>query len=335
MDVYSYFELVERLAPPVRLDVGQPDVPPPEELLEELRRLLRFPYGPSQGLEELRERIAAMWKVDPYEVAVTVGAKQGLAALLHAFRHAPVKLYSPYYPGYMGIARVFGVPLDIRVTSMEDMWEPVPSGPGTYIVNYPNNPTGIVPSRERFRAIVEEARFVISDEVYRWVAFEEAPSALDYGGLEKVAVVDSFSKALSIPGLRLGYVVSSRDVIRRVREFVAATSTSPPTGPQLAVARSFDVLERRRAELSRVYSERAAAFLSKLRLPCVRPMGTFYVFPRVGCSGLAFAERLLSRGISVFPGTFFGAEDHIRVSLVQPLDVLLKAADVINSTPCA
>ncbi len=200
------------------------------------------------------------------------------------------------------------------------------------MINYPNNPTGIVPSREKFKALIEEAGFVISDEVYRWIAFEEAPSALEYGNLEKVAVVDSFSKALSIPGLRLGYVVSNRDVIRRVRDFVAATSTSPPTAPQLAVANAFHVLERRKDELSQIYSERAETFLNRLGLPCVKPKGTFYVFPKVGCDSVAFAEELLRRGVSVFPGAFFGVEGHVRISLVQGLDVLLKAADTLKST---
>lgn len=312
----EWLSRVEHAKPLHRLDIGDPDVPPPLELLEALARPGRLGYGPPEGLPEFREAVAAVFGVEPSEVVAVAGARHGLAALLWHFRRARLLTTRPYYPGYLEIAEVFGLRLDL-VDGFVNR--------GVYVVNYPNNPTGAVLAREGVRELVEVAEFVISDEIYRDIVFTEFTSPLELSG--NVAVVYSFSKVFSVPGLRIGAVVAPRDVARAVAKFNRATVNTPPVASQRAVLAAIGNLRRRSAEVSEIYRRRAEAALRSLKLPAARPGGTFYLFPRAmpNC-----AEAALGRGVAVMPGAIYGAEDHVRIALVEPEERLVEAMEALN-----
>lgn len=316
----EWLSRVESARPLHRLDVGDPDVPPPPELLQALARPGRLGYGPPEGLPEFREAVAEVFGVEPSEVVAVAGARHGLAALMWHFRKARLMTPRPYYPGYLEIAEVFDIGLQV-VDGLTDR--------GVYVVNYPNNPTGAVLPRDRVKELVDVAEFVISDEIYRDIVFTEFTSPLQLGG--NVAVVYSFSKVFSVPGLRIGAVVAPRDLARAVARFNRATVNTPPVASQRAVLAALGGLRRRSAEVSGIYRRRAEAALAALRLPAARPGGAFYLFPRAAPD---CAERALERGVSVMPGALYGAPRHVRIALVEPEERLVEAIQAVNEA-CA
>jgi aspartate aminotransferase len=324
---------ISRAKPPIRLDIGEPDVKPPEGVLESLRGALdEFGYGPPEGVPELREAIAELFKAEPSEVAVVAGGRHGIAALMWAFRKRRIITTRPYYPGYFEIASTFDIRVELVEAREEEGWAPRFVERGVYLVNYPNNPTGVVLARDKVRELVDAAEFVVSDEVYRDIAFAPFTSPRDFSG--DVAVVYSFSKVLSVPGFRLGAVVAPRAVVKEVVKFVRATVNSAPTVLQRAVARVVPEIPSLAKRLGEVYRRRLEVAKRELRYPFVEPGGSFYVFPKVPCSGVEFMRRALAKGVSVLPGESFGASNHVRVALVQPEERLADALKALNAMSC-
>ena len=318
---------IRRVRPRLRLDIGQPDFPPPQEVVEALRRhASSAEYAPPEGLPELRERIAEWVGVDPGEVVVTVGAKMGLAAVMRLFRaiHVP----RPWYMGYVEVADLFGVELRPIDTRLEVGWVPRWPGRGVYLVNYPNNPTGVVLPRDSVKALLDVAEFVISDEPYRELVWGEFTSPFRLR--PETVLVHSFSKNLAVPGFRVGFVAGPREVVRRVVEFVRAVANDVPTPQQRALAETLHLVDRYAREMAREYARRAEAMSAALRLRHVKPSGAFYIFAEVPCDDKAFFAKLLSSGVSVLPGSLFGAPGFVRISLTAPVEELVEAAEVIN-----
>ncbi|MEL9990856.1 MAG: pyridoxal phosphate-dependent aminotransferase [Thermoproteus sp.] len=328
MEITEALAEINRARPSYRLDVGEPDVEPPEELLDALRSVREAPYGPSEGLPELREAVADLFKVDKEEVVIVAGGRHGISALMWAFRKRRIITTRPYYPGYMEIASAFDVRLDFVELDEDRGWAPTFSQRGIYLVNYPNNPTGAVLPKDKVKELVESAEFVISDEVYRDIVFAEFTSPLELS--QNVAVVYSFSKVLSVPGFRLGAVIAPRDVARQVVKYNRATINAAPSILQKAVASIVGEIPKLSRRLSEIYRERAELARRTLRLKYVEPKGAFYLFPKVGCSGVNFMRGALSRGVSVLPGEAFGSPNHIRIALVLPKEKLEAALPTLN-----
>jgi len=323
VDFVSVLRRIGEAGPRHRLDIGDPDVPPPGELLEALSRVGDMRYGPPEGLPEFREAVASVFGVEPGEVVAVAGGRHGLAAVMWAFRRRRLLTPSPYYPGYFEIAEVFG--LGLGLVESGGGWLPRFAERGVYVVNYPNNPTGVVLPRERVRELVDVAEFVISDEIYRDIVFTEFTSPLDMS--PNVAVVYSFSKVFSVPGLRLGAVVAPREVAREVARFNKATINVPPTHAQRAVASVIDILPRRRREVSEIYRGRAELAARLLRLRFAKPGGAFYIFAE---AGEGCFEKALGRGVSVLPGELYGRGGYVRIALVEGEGALSEAFSVLN-----
>jgi aspartate aminotransferase len=326
MDFAEVLTRIKEASPKHRLDIGDPDLPPPPEFVEALRRVGDFRYGPAEGLPEFREAVASLFGVEPSEVAAVAGGRHGLAALMWAFRRRRLLTPSPYYPGYFEIAEVFGLRLGLVET--DGGWMPSFTERGVYVVNYPNNPTGVVLPREKVRELVDVAEFVISDEIYRDIVFGEFTSPMELNSF--VAVVYSFSKVLSVPGLRVGAVVAPRELIKEVVKFNKATVNVPPTPVQRAIASVADILPRRRAEVSEAYRRRAELAAGWLKLEFVRPGGAFYVFPRVADDVRCF-EAALAAGVSLLPGSLYGDPRHVRLALVEDEERLKEAFTAVNA----
>ena len=323
MDFASAIRRIEEARPRHRLDIGDPDVPPPPELVEALRNVGDLRYGPPEGLPEFREAVAGVFGVEPSEVVAVAGGRHGLAALMWHFRKRRLITPSPYYPGYFEIAGVFGIGLEL-VESGEG-WLPSFAERGVYVVNYPNNPTGVVLPRYKVKELVDVAEFVISDEIYRDIVFGEFASPLELS--PNVAVVYSFSKVFSAPGLRIGAVVAPREIAREVARFNKATINVPPTHVQRAVASVIDILPRRSREVSEIYRRRAELAAEALRLPFVKPSGAFYIFPKAG--GGCF-EKALGEGVSVLPGELYGRPGHVRIAMVEAESGLAEAFKILS-----
>ncbi|MDP2433486.1 MAG: pyridoxal phosphate-dependent aminotransferase [Pseudomonadota bacterium] len=330
----------------VHMEVGEPDFPTPEPIVEAGIAALRAGhthYTPALGLPRLREAIAGHYgehhgvAVDPARVCVTPGASGALLLVMAALFDPgdEVLLADPGYPCNRHFARVveargIGVPVgpetafQLTAQLVEQHWGPRTRG---VLVANPGNPTGTVIAAAELRAIhaVVKARggWLIVDEIYHELIYgKAAPSAAALG--DDVIVINSFSKYFLMTGWRLGWLLAPPSLMPAIDKLAQNLFLSAPTVAQHAALAALRpetrvLLEARKAELR----ARRDLLLPELRhlgfdVP-VEPAGAFYIYAgidRFGMSSEAFAEKLLlEAGVAITPGTDFGshqAERHVR-----------------------
>ena len=288
------------------LNIGQPDIPTPREILDRLRAYdeRNVPYGPSQGLPEFIETLRAYYsraglEVASEEIFVTTGGSEAILFVLAALADAgdEVLVFEPFYTNYNGFAALIGVGLVPVTTHAEDGYHLPPReaieakiGPRTraILICSPNNPTGTVytdDEMERLGAICRDrGLYLISDEVYREFAYDgrRQRSALTLPGLEsRVVMVDSLSKRVSLCGIRVGNIVSrNRDLMAAVLKFGQAR-LCPPTLGQFAACALGDVPPSYIEGVVREYQRRRDVVYEGLSMaPGVlvrKPEGAFYL----------------------------------------------------------
>lgn len=337
----------------VHMEVGEPTLGAPEhvatQLTEAALRGYAF-YGEAQGLPELRAAIAedlnGRFGVDvrPEQVVVTQGGRFGIylamAATLSMGDEAV--LVDPSWPHYKQVVSTLGCRAVVHRTSLEGKWLPDPAkldglisdATRLMVLNYPNNPTGAVVTRELMEELVDVARrrnlYVISDEVYMDYSFGEHVTALSTG-YDKVIMIMSFSKSWGMTGYRVAYAVAPADVAERMARIQGNLLTCVPEFVQVAALRALSDRETPRAYREHMLRgiEVICRFLDAIGAEYVRPGGGMYVFPRMPIGGrdpMEFAMDLLKRrGVAVAPGTVFGDyRDFFRLSVGDSLDKLEK-----------
>lgn len=346
--------------------LGNPDVPPPaaagavlHRLADEAARPLALGYCPNAGIPSVREAIAAhlskeqQLALNADDVVMTVGAAGALVCFFRATLEPgdEVIVPSPYFVEYGNYCGHFGGVLkpvpskDDFSLDLDAIAAAITPKTRAIIVNSPNNPTGVIYSREelsRLFALVEaeNARrekpvFVLSDEPYRAFAFDGAvvPAVMPMSPF--AVVLGSFSKTLSMAGERVGYIavspelskadggtlVSTLILVNRTLGFVNA----PVLGQRLAAAICAETVDlatydRRRRLMAEVLSAAGIEF--------IMPKGAFYFFPKApGGDDLAFVDALLAERILAVPGSGFGRAGHIRLSCSVDERIIARAAD--------
>ncbi len=347
----------------IRLDMGNPDLPPPDEVIEALCSSARDPsahgYPGYRGLPALREAIVAYYdrrfgvELDPTtEVVPLLGSKEGIVHLsLGVLDPGDLVLVpDPGYPSYtMGAiiagARVHKFPLLPERGFLPDL-DAIPADiahEATMIwLNYPNNPTAGTADLEFFTAAVEFARkhdiLLCHDAPYCDVTYDgyTPPSLLQVPGAKEVAVeFNSLSKTYNMAGWRVGMAVGNRDVLKSlfgVKSNVDSGLFLPVQEAAIrALSASHDWIEARNG----IYQARRQIALDGLtalswEVPASR--ATLYLWARipVGHTSEGFATKLLNEaGVSVAPGSFFGqgGEGYVRISLTAPDDRIAEAMD--------
>ncbi len=226
--------------------------------------------------------------------------------------------------------------------SLEDEWslsaeslaEAIRPNTKAVILSYPNNPTGKVISPETFRGVVELADdhglMVISDEIYKEYSSKPCPSVLQ-NTPKKFVLTSSFSKTWAMTGFRIGYAVSSKDVIAKLTKMTSMAVTSVPEFIQFGAMKALDAdaeVKNNVAEMERRI-DAVSKGLDKIdSLEYFRPDGAMYFFVKLrkpGWNGNRFVDSLLERGVSVTPGLAFGDyPDFFRISLGQPRETILE-----------
>jgi N-succinyldiaminopimelate aminotransferase len=304
-------------------------------------------YPTAVGLPELREAIAAWCErrfgvsVDPErELIPTYGSKEAIFSFAQvvvdeAAGKDLVLIPEPGYPVYergalFARARVETVPLRAEHGFLPDLdaidddtWSRV----AVFWVCYPNNPTGAVAPLsfyERLAELAVEHDFLVcSDEAYSELWFDGPPaSALQVRDRTNVVVFNTLSKRSSMTGYRCGFVAASEPVIESLRKFRPNVGTAPQVFVQRAATAAWsdeEHVERNRA----LYARKRALFIELFERKGIRLAGsdaTLYLWVETpaGESSEEFAERLLSHGVVVAPGSFFGpaGEGYVRFALV-------------------
>ncbi|MBM4237679.1 MAG: aminotransferase class I/II-fold pyridoxal phosphate-dependent enzyme [Euryarchaeota archaeon] len=337
--------------------IGDPDIPTPKEIVEELRKQVKDPanhqYANSQGEMETRRAVAEWYMrrfgvdVDPErEVVITMGSKEGLVNMCRAFVNPGEKVLvpDPAYPVYAqgGTYLSEGVPertpLLPRNGFLLDI-DSLPTDGKMVFVNYPNNPTGAVASKEFLKRVVDWGRksetIVCYDNAYSEITFDDylAPSILEIG--RDCIEFGSLSKTFNMTGYRIGFAVGDADLVAGLKRVKSQVDSGVPKFIQKAAIKAlseYECIERppsveRNCEIYKGRRDALVAGLRDLGFKVTPPLGTFYLWFEVGGASMEFAKRLLEVGVVVTPGVGFGeyGEGYVRMALTQPVDRIEEA----------
>jgi aspartate aminotransferase len=344
----------------IHLEVGEPDFPTPEHVVEAAHKAARAGhtrYAPNAGLPELREALAAKvtrrngYEARPEQVVVTQGGIQALYLVLRALLEPgdEVLLPDPAWPNYRMIAhllgaRVLAYPLVAEggfLPRLEDLERLVTPRTRAILVNSPSNPLGTVVSRELMERLLAFARqrglWFISDEVYDEVVYDDvfvsAGSLADPA--DRLVSIYSFSKVYAMTGWRVGYLVAPPDLARiltGMQEPIISCVNTPAQMAALAAVTGPQDVVREMSEAYRVRRDELLGILDRSGLPSSRPSGAFYVWTEVseaGVSSMDFARSLMKREhVAVAPGSTFGelGEGYVRLSLASSREDLLEGS---------
>lgn len=345
--------------------LGNPNVPAPvqvkEAIIEEAEKedpIVLHGYMSNAGYEDVRQAVAESInkKFDTAfsakNIIMTVGAAGGLNVILKTLLNPgdEVIAIAPYFGEYNSYVSNFDGKLVVVSPNTEtfqpnltELEEKLTARTKAVIVNSPNNPTGVIYSEETIQAMAEILRkkqkefgtdiYLISDEPYRELAYDgaEVPYLTKY--YENAIIGYSFSKSLSLPGERIGYLVipdeaaDSEDVIS-----AAGTATrilgyvNAPSLMQKAVAKCLDAqadvpyYDRNREDL---YNG-----LKEMGFECIKPQGAFYLFMKSPVADeKVFCEAAKKQHILIVPGSSFACPEYVRIAYCVAHET------IINSMP--
>ncbi len=350
----------------IDLGVGDPDLPTPEPVVEEMKRAVQdsknHRYPSYVGMIEFRKAVAEWYKnrfgvsLDPEnEVLSLIGSKEGIAHFPLAFVNPGdiVLVPTPAYPVY-NISTIFAGGTSFFMPLLEENhFLPDLSSIPTQIaekakimfINYPNNPTSAVADKDFFKEVVEFAKkygiIVCHDAAYTEISFDGyvPPSILEVDGAKDVAVeFHSLSKTYNMTGWRIGFAVGNAELISALGAVKSNIDSGVFQAVQIAAIRALRLDRSWIKETVDIYKKRRNLLveaLNNIGLKVKPPKATFYLWIKVpeGYSSEGFASKLLDEaGIVVTPGNGFGepGEGYIRISLTQKDERLKEAVDRIK-----
>ena len=333
--------------------IGNPSVPAPKEIDKTALRLLKTSdpvdihgYTSNAGVLEVRENIAKSLNrrfdtnYTAANIFMTIGAAAALGICFKTLVDGPeddIITFAPHFPEYAVYAQ--GAGCKLRVISadtkafqinFEELEETISEHTKAILINSPNNPSGVVYSREtieKLAALLEKKQkeyghsiYIISDEPYREIAYDgfEVPYVPHF--YNNTLVAYSFSKSLSLPGERIGYVAvnpaceDAETMINMCGQISRGIGHNcPPSIIQLAVAQVLDKtadLSVYETNMNILYKE-----LIDLGFTCVKPGGTFYIFPKaLEEDAKVFSQKALKYDLVLVPGDSFGAPGYFRMA---------------------
>lgn len=343
--------------------LGNPDLPPPPKFSEVIRKMVEderpgvHSYMPNGGYPWVREAIAARMSteqgvtVTQAEMLLTCGAAGGLNVVFKALLNPgeEVILLAPYFVEYNfyldnhgGTGRVVNTDADFSL-DLEAIKAAISAKTKAIIVNSPNNPTGQIYSAESLAALgklLAEAGkrygttiFLIADEPYRKIIFDDNTVPSIFKAYRNSIVVSSYSKDLSLPGERIGYLAVHPEIDDKAALLDAMTLANRILGFVNAPA----LMQRVVAELqdvtvdTAVYARRREIFCAILReagYDFLDPRGAFYIFPKSPIpDDVQFIAMLQEEKILAVPGTGFGAPGYFRLVFCVGDEVIRRSAE--------
>lgn len=345
--------------------LGNPSVPAPNEFTDEMVHLLleKDPmeihgYTPSLGNPVYKKKIAESlnkrfgMNYGPEHIFPTTGAAGAIAHALRAVTRPSdeVMIFAPYFSEYIPYIKQTGV--DIKIVpadteafqiNFEAFESMITDKTAAVLINTPNNPSGVAyttQTLERLGKVLAERSeayghniFLISDEPYREIVFDNADAPYVSKFYKHTLSCYSFSKALSLPGERIGYVAVNPEC--EDAEYIVPMCgqisrgighNCPPSIIQQAVAEVCDLtsdLSVYETNMNIIYDT-----LMELGFTCVRPGGTFYIFPKaLEESSIEFCNKAKKYDLIFVPGDGFGAPGFFRMAYCIDTDKVKRAMD--------
>ena len=347
--------------------IGNPSVPSPEsvnrtvkELVDTVDPVILHGYTSSVGdpesrrliAENLNERFGTSYSPD--QLYMTVGAAASLCCCFHGLICPGDEfiIFAPYFPEYTVFLRGAGadikvVPADIDAFQIDfDALDSlITEKTKGVLINSPNNPSGVVYSEEtvrRLSAILKEKSeryshpiYLITDEPYREISFGD-PVPWIPAFYDNTIVCYSFSKSLSLPGERIGYVLVPETVEDWKNVFASIAGAGRMLGYVCAPALFQRVAAMCCGETSDVsiYKKNSEILydgLTSFGYSVVKPGGTFYMFPQaLEADANKFADRAKKHDLLLVPSDSFGCPGHVRISYCVPTETVERSLPVFE-----
>ena len=345
--------------------LGNPDVPPPPKFAEVLQELAAndkpgvHAYMPNGGYPYVREALAGRLSeeqevdIDHGDVLMTCGAAGGLNVIMKSLLDPgdEVIILAPFFVEYHfyvdnhgGVTKVvqtdeeFNIDFDALESALSDKTK-------VLLINSPNNPTGQVYSAESIKRLGKMLDdfgekccnniYLVSDEPYRKIVFDDLQVPSIMQATTSSIVVSSYSKDLSLPGERIGYIavhpemkfknalLDAMTLANRILGFVNAPALMQRVVEQLQdVSVDTSIYAKRR--------ETFCAILDKAGFEYVKPKGAFYVFPKSPIDDVEFCTILQEEKILAVPGRGFGAPGYIRLAFCVDDAVIENSAEAFQ-----
>lgn len=344
--------------------LGNPSVPAPQkvkeafiDVIEHTDDITLHGYMNNSGFESVRESIAESINkkfgtaFSCKNIVMTVGAAGGLNVVLRAILNPDdeVVMIAPFFGEYLNyVANSFGKSVIVPPNpptfqpDLEAFEKALTNRTKAVIINTPNNPTGVVYSEETLKKLAEildkkskenkQAIYLISDEPYRELAYDgvEVPYVTKY--YANTIVGYSYSKSLSLPGERIGYLVipdeaedfenlvSACNVATRILGFVNA-----PSLQQLVIQKCLDET----SDISVYDKNRELLYnsLTEYGFECIKPQGAFYLFVKCPIDETQFVEKAKQLRLLLVGGKSFACEGYVRLAYCVSYDT------IVNSLP--
>jgi aspartate/methionine/tyrosine aminotransferase len=357
----------------IDFSVGEPDFSTPDNVKEAGIKAIEQDftrYTPASGILALKEAIRKRtyedygldYKND--EIIVSPGAKASLYFLCTALFNPGDEciIPSPYwvsYPEMVGLADAIPVMVDteeengFKITA-EDLRSAVTYKTKALMLNNPSNPTGSVYTRDELeeiaRVVLETDLFVIADEIYDKVMFDDFDfttfAALGDPIRERTVVINGVSKAYAMTGWRIGHALGPKEIIQAMGKVQSHATSNPCSIAQKAAVEALGGPQFSVRRMAIEFQQRRNYILQKLKqikgLTCYKPEGAFYVFPNVSAyfdreadgmrvrDAYSLAYYLLERAnVAIVPGDAFGMPGYIRISYATSMENIEKGMERI------
>lgn len=342
--------------------IGNPTVPAPENVAASIQSLLKedsltlHGYTPADGCEEARIAVAedlsrrAQAAIRPQNIFFTCGAAPAIIATIKALAVTGAEFialapYFPEYPMYVKFcgAKLVVVPADtvnfqIQINEVEQRLTPHTQA---IIVNSPNNPSGTIYSKETLaalaRLLTQKSReyghpiYIVADEPYRELVYDGADVPYIPHIYPHTIICYSYSKSLSLPGERIGYVCVP-DVAADSKELYTAVMGAARTlGHVCAPSLMQKVIAQNTAlkpDLEKYAYNRDLLYraLTSMGYKCVKPMGAFYMLVQApNGNAVRFSEQAKKENLLIVPGDEFGCPSYFRLSTCVDSDMIYKS----------
>jgi len=361
-------QLKEKNVDLISMDVGDPDIPTPklivDALIEEIKKPENHKYPTRQGEPDFLEAVAEWYakrfdvEVDPKDQIINLlGAKEGLVNIARAFTNPGdvILVPNPAYPVYENGATILNeaiphlMPLKEEnhfLPDFEQIPTPVIRKAKIMYLNYPNNPTGAIPTKEFLKEAVQFADtnkiLLVYDNPYSEFTFDDyvAPSLLEF--TSNHVEINSCSKIFNMTGWRIGFALGNKSIIAGLRKIKAQIDTGCPKFIQRAAIKGLQ--EYSSAEKPsviknniRIYEERRNVLVEGLNAmgwKTPKPKATFYVWTKSpDPDSMKMCKKLLDIGVATTPGIGFGkyGEGYMRFALTESVDRIKEALSRITT----
>lgn len=351
----------------ISLGLGEPDFKTPDYVVEATTKAMQdgfTHYSATQGWPDLRKLIAkdcnesygSSYSLN--DVIVTPGIKSAvyfaLAAILEPMDE--IILISPYYVSYPAMvklaeptAKIVNVTLSKNFSlDVEKLKNAFNKNTKAILINTPNNPTGMVLSKEEVELVVQLAKengaYIVSDEVYEKLVYsgsKHTSFGLYQEIKDRLIICNGYSKSHAMTGWRLGYAIGANDVIAKMNKLQQHINTNTCTFVQVGACSIYKNEPEHIAPYVKELERRIEYFDTELnKLPyinAVRPKAGFFYFVNISSTGVdsnTFCADLLKKtGIASTPGVAFGPEwdSYVRFSIAVPMTTLERAVGLLNN----